>query len=472
MFPFGKKTRNVLFFFAISTMLLVGCGQDNGDNNDNNNNVGNLDGNFGAGGVLLIEAQGQLLDVSPDQDAKNIDFQIREQDRQREKEFVNRHHVINSLNSKLRAAGDDSVNAVAFDANNNKLVYAGISDGAITKVLFAVSDINGDLDNTFGGDGRVAIDIGSAAVGDVIINDVAVQADGKIVAVGTFEDSVTLIRVNVDGTLDVTFGGTGVVQNNAAANEGNAIIITDINDGNGEQIIVGATDDQAGVDVAEIVTFDLAGNTLANFSTNANNSTTNKIAIDGNDNIIGVGLRGGGSQIFKMNNVGVLDNTFGGNDGILDIAGANFLAVTTDPATDEIIVAGVDQTTTDAFMQRFDATGIADPAFNGGDPLIFEPKVGGTNQFVFDVFLRNTDIVAVGSLDAAQDGLGFITIINDNGSVRILFETERLINNGDANDINENLFQGVVVNNQIIAVGNAIEADNNGIDGVAIRIQN
>src|SRR5512132_1569234 len=72
----------------------------------------------------------------------------------------------------------------------------------------------GDLDLTFGGDGRVITNLTS---GFDVGNGVAVQADGKIVAVGRAGGSditggrFALIRCNDDGTLDSGFGGDGKV---------------------------------------------------------------------------------------------------------------------------------------------------------------------------------------------------------------------------------------------------------------------
>ncbi len=73
---------------------------------------------------------------------------------------------------------------------------------------------NGTLDTTFGGDGSVAFpNNGGGAYG------AALQTDGKLVAVGTSISggvaSSFVIRLNVDGTFDSTFGpdGNGIVVN-------------------------------------------------------------------------------------------------------------------------------------------------------------------------------------------------------------------------------------------------------------------
>ena len=74
----------------------------------------------------------------------------------------------------------------------------------------------GDLDPTFGGDGRVTTNI---AGGDIASGEslVAVQSDGKIIAVGrqlTFSGGFgggpfAIARYNTDGSLDSSFAGDG-----------------------------------------------------------------------------------------------------------------------------------------------------------------------------------------------------------------------------------------------------------------------
>jgi uncharacterized delta-60 repeat protein len=72
----------------------------------------------------------------------------------------------------------------------------------------------GDLDTSFGGDGKVLT--WSAEADSALASGVAIQADGKIVAAGRAEgprvgQAFALARYNTDGTLDATFGGDGKV---------------------------------------------------------------------------------------------------------------------------------------------------------------------------------------------------------------------------------------------------------------------
>jgi uncharacterized delta-60 repeat protein len=69
----------------------------------------------------------------------------------------------------------------------------------------------GDLDPTFSDDGKVTANFTSGRDG---ASDVAIQADGKIVAAGRASGRggrFALVRYHSDGTPDTTFGGDGRV---------------------------------------------------------------------------------------------------------------------------------------------------------------------------------------------------------------------------------------------------------------------
>jgi uncharacterized delta-60 repeat protein len=124
-------------------------------------------------------------------------------------------------------AGSANGSAVAIQADG-KIVAAG------TRFRFAPDDTrfalaryntSGALDPTFGGDGRVV----TAFIGASIASGVAIQADGKIVAAGTRfapRAGFALARYNPSGALDPTFGGDGrVVTAFPGAANGSAVAI-------------------------------------------------------------------------------------------------------------------------------------------------------------------------------------------------------------------------------------------------------
>ncbi len=102
----------------------------------------------------------------------------------------------------------DYANDVAIQADG-KIVVVG--QGATGKVQIVRYNSNGTLDASFGANGKLAVENGIFANGA----NVAIQADGKIViggqgSIGDYS-KLGIIRLNIDGTLDSTFDGDGKV---------------------------------------------------------------------------------------------------------------------------------------------------------------------------------------------------------------------------------------------------------------------
>jgi uncharacterized delta-60 repeat protein len=102
----------------------------------------------------------------------------------------------------------DSLSSVALQPNGRILVGGETSPGDRDKFTLARYREDGRLDRSFGGDGLVKTKFKLLSS----IADVALQADGKIVAVGRSEEinnTFALARYNRDGTLDSSFNRDG-----------------------------------------------------------------------------------------------------------------------------------------------------------------------------------------------------------------------------------------------------------------------
>ena len=110
--------------------------------------------------------------------------------------------------------GNDDAFALALPSNG-KLVVAGSSGLAgVTEFAVARYNNNGSLDSSFGSGGKVRTSSLGSAGKPAFANAVVVQSDNKIVAVGfstpgAAGSDFTLLRFNVDGSLDPTFGSGG-----------------------------------------------------------------------------------------------------------------------------------------------------------------------------------------------------------------------------------------------------------------------
>jgi uncharacterized delta-60 repeat protein len=128
--------------------------------------------------------------------------------------------------------GNESAWGLAVQSDG-KAVVAGtrFDPGSSDDFVLARYSASGALDPTFDGDGKVTTDFGGRSDG---ADDVAIQADGKIVAAGSgFPAQIrpldfALARYNRDGTLDGTFGDGGKVLTTFEPNSidrANAVVI-------------------------------------------------------------------------------------------------------------------------------------------------------------------------------------------------------------------------------------------------------
>lgn len=125
--------------------------------------------------------------------------------------------------------GDDYAYALIIQSDG-RLIAAGRAGMGFGRFGLARYNTDGTLDTAFGGDGRVMTDFTSRhdhALG------VAVQATGKIVAVGVaherairgYDSTFALARYNFDGTRDRTFSGDGKVTTNFTGDHDAALAV-------------------------------------------------------------------------------------------------------------------------------------------------------------------------------------------------------------------------------------------------------
>jgi uncharacterized delta-60 repeat protein len=102
-------------------------------------------------------------------------------------------------------------------------VWNNGSDIALWRV-----DALGRITPEFGQDGMSQVPVGD----DMLVRDATLQADGKIVVVGSSWDAQAMstrfatVRFNADGSLDMTFGGTGIVTATlSGADEADSVLV-------------------------------------------------------------------------------------------------------------------------------------------------------------------------------------------------------------------------------------------------------
>ena len=288
--------------------------------------------------------------------------------------------------------GYESANAVAIQANG-KIVVVGVSsnNSATNGAAFVLARYNpdGSLDTGFSGDGRQAIgsDFDSAT-------GVAIQANGKIVAVGTCcgyhgGELFLIARFNPNGSLDPTFDGGGT-QTTAFrdSNVANAVAIQP----NGKIVVVGSTtrDVFGCCEDYALARYNTNGTLDPSFSGDGKQATSirgraNGVGIQSTGKIVVVGW-GGTSALARYNPNGSRDTSFAG-DGGADFSGfANAVAI---QSNDRIVVVG------GGTIARYNANGSRDTSFSGDGSADFN---GGANAVAIQT---NGRIVVAGSATGA-----------------------------------------------------------------------
>ncbi|MCB9190168.1 MAG: T9SS type A sorting domain-containing protein [Flavobacteriales bacterium] len=115
--------------------------------------------------------------------------------------------------------------------SDGKIVAAGFTTESDTDVLLVRLTQDGTPDNTFSFDGVVKTDASGIDLGSALV----IGADGKITVAGATNNDGLLIRYNVDGTLDNTFGNSGIAVQNLGIGSS---LFNDVVNGEGDKMYV------------------------------------------------------------------------------------------------------------------------------------------------------------------------------------------------------------------------------------------
>jgi uncharacterized delta-60 repeat protein len=206
--------------------------------------------------------------------------------------------------------GGDADGARAAVAQGSNIIVAGVSNhgGQTDMAVARVSNPSGGLDNTFAGGGTVRlIDFGGGSLD--FGHSVALTPDGKIVVAGTTGPTLTTIgvaRLTPNGDLDNSFNGNGkatvpgTVGALAVQSDGKIVV----GGGSGGNFTAARFDTDGNLDQS----FGSGGRASVDFGTNAD--AVNDIAIQPDGKIILAG-EGNGFEVARLQPNGSLDSTFG-----------------------------------------------------------------------------------------------------------------------------------------------------------------
>ena len=336
-------------------------------------------------------------------------------------------------------SGDDFGQAVALQADD-RIVVAGYSVAVNDDFSVARFDLDGDLDPTFGGSGKVIVPIGSDVDRAFAA---AVQSDQKIVVAGFRREggseAFALARFNPNGSLDTDFDGDGKVVTAIGTLEDVAQAVAMQDDD--KIVVAGFSRSGANKDVA-LVRYNPNGSLDTTFSGDGKvtlgigtgNDEALAVAIDDDDRIVVAGYAGTARDMFvaRFTPAGSLDPTFNGGTGLRLITfgtgdeSGQALALQSDGS---ILVAGYARigTVDNVAVARVDENGLLDATLDGDGKLTTAIgtfaqgraiAVDANDRFVvagFGRFAGSDDVAVVrynadGSLDTAFGGTGIVAL--------------------------------------------------------------
>lgn len=299
--------------------------------------------------------------------------------------------------------GGDGAYAVAIQ-EDGRIVAAGYAaDGG--RFALARYNTSGSLDSSFDGDGKVTTEFSVSA--DLAMG-VAIQGDGRIIAAGyAFGSTVfALARYKVDGSLDSTFDGDGMVTTDFTASLDIARSVAIQSDGR----IIAAGYSDAGARFA-LARYETSGTPDTSFSGDgkvttpfSGGATAYALVVQQDSKIVAAGsahsTSTSGSTSFALaryTSNGILDTTFSGDGKVTTGYGpdkdqANGLALQSDG---KLVAAGL---VADAKfgLARYKADGTLDATFSGDGKATtnFTPGRDGANGVAIQT---NGMIVAAGA---------------------------------------------------------------------------
>lgn len=303
-----------------------------------------------------------------------------------------------------------------------RISYTGGSDSNDVVLLAAIPNtppIAGDLDPTFGFEGKVTTDV-SSPFEDA--EAVLVQDDGKIIVIGAAfdnpgtKDDFLLIRYNPDGSLDTSFGTTGIVTTDffgsfdvsldaQLQNDGKIVVVGEVRTGTSTGTDFGVA--RYNTDGTLDNTFGIGGLITTDFfSGSGHGDHANAIAIQADGKIVVVGgttylLGERDFALARYNSDGTLDSSFGsGGKVTTDVGGFNEFAqdIVIQPDGKMIVVGGG---TGDFLVARYNNDGSLDNSFGAGG-IVTTDFFSAQDEALFVTVQPDGRIIAAGYVQATS----------------------------------------------------------------------
>lgn len=314
------------------------------------------------------------------------------------------------VRTSFSANSSDVGFAVGVQADGKIVAAGGAFIGSNFDLALIRFDATGQLDTSFGVDGKVIIDLGSFQT----IYDIAFQSDGKIIAVGYTivggNKQFLIMRFTTQGELDTSFGTDGIVRETFPGNtEQEALSVAVLSDDS--MIVAGGGIKPDGGTTTSLLKLSASGALDTSFNVTGKLATT----IDGRSwarSVIvdsqGRYLVGGHSAptaggeirflVLRINANGSLDASFGDNGKVITEFPSPYtrgIAIWSLTLQNDgrIVAAGsglnVPDNQNDLLMVRYQEDGSLDTSLDGGDGKVAITR--DSNITVSTVTTQSTD---------------------------------------------------------------------------------
>lgn len=358
--------------------------------------------------------------------------------------------ILNAQQGSLDFSFGNQGKTVASINNNNELGSSVIiqQDGKLLVGGFCNTgnnndfalmrfNVDGTIDNSFDFDGSAVVPIGT---GDDVGYNLALQSDGKILLAGsTFnlnKYNFGLIRFNADGSLDNTFGGSGIVS--VSFGNSNDICSSVAIQQDGKIVMTGISDNGSDYDVA-LARLNADGSLDDTFSSDGKLTTAignlydygNGLIIQPDGKIVITVFFNGTTNLdlfaVRYLSNGVLDNTFGSNGiTVTDFGeGTNNYVYCGALQTDGKILMGgySDGSNEDFGLIRLNADGSLDNTFDGDGKLTSQIGTGDDKAKSIALQVDGKIILAGQSFNGTDFDYALIRY-NTDGSLDNSFDTD------------------------------------------------
>lgn len=323
---------------------------------------------------------------------------------------------------------------VAIQSDGKLLVGGTSRNGSVSDFALARYNVDGTLDAAFSDDGIAYVDMGSTSEG---INEMALHASGKIVAVGGGGSSaIRVAQFNTDGTLDASFDADGKVlitgslvsaRSVAIQSDGKIVIVgqSEIPMFEDDEITVWRLNGNGSLDNS----FDGDGRKTTGFG-NSRSDSASGVAIQSDGKIVVVGYTEVSSFTFRYNFALVRYNSNGSEDLAIETEfrdvsrdEARGVAVQSDGKVLVVGFAGDTAGSDDFALARYNTDGSLDTTFGTGGKVTLHIDSG--SEHGYDVLVQSDGKIVIvggdrhfyaarfnsdGSLDTSFDGDGKVTI--------------------------------------------------------------